>query len=88
MLDAIRAYEQGVGSIEDIDRGMMAGASHPMGPLTLADFVGLDTLASIADVMVDYYGEDRFAQPETLRTLVDAGPLRAQVRSRLLRLLG
>jgi 3-hydroxybutyryl-CoA dehydrogenase len=73
MLDAIRAHEQGVGSIEDIDRGMMAGASHPMGPLTLADFVGLDTLASIADVMVDYYGEDRFAQPETLRTLVDAG---------------
>jgi 3-hydroxybutyryl-CoA dehydrogenase len=73
MLDAIRAFEQGVGSIEDIDRGMMAGASHPMGPLTLADFVGLDTLASIADVMVDYYGEDRFAQPETLRTLVAAG---------------
>ena len=52
---------------------MMAGASHPMGPLTLADFVGLDTLASIADVMVDYYGEDRFAQPDTLRKLVDAG---------------
>ena len=49
MLDAIRAYEQGVGSVEDIDTGMMAGASHPMGPLTLADFVGLDTLASIAD---------------------------------------
>jgi 3-hydroxybutyryl-CoA dehydrogenase len=73
MLDAIRAQEQGVGSVEDIDRGMMAGASHPMGPLTLADFVGLDTLASIADVMVDYYGEDRFAQPETLRKLVGAG---------------
>ena len=73
MLDAIRAYEQGVGSIEDIDTGMKAGASHPMGPLTLADFVGLDTLASIADVMVDAYGEDRFAQPESLRTLVDAG---------------
>jgi 3-hydroxybutyryl-CoA dehydrogenase len=73
MLDAIRAYEQGVGSIEDIDTGMMAGASHPMGPLTLADFVGLDTLASIADVMVDAYGEDRFAQPESLRKLVDAG---------------
>ena len=73
MLDAIRAYEAGVGSVEDIDQGMMAGASHPMGPLTLADFVGLDTLASIADVMVDYYGEDRFAQPETLRTLVGAG---------------
>ena len=73
MLDAIRAHEQGVGSVEDIDRGMMAGASHPMGPLTLADFVGLDTLASIADVMVDAYGEERFAQPETLRKLVDAG---------------
>ena len=52
---------------------MMAGASHPMGPLTLADFVGLDTLASIADVMVDDYGEDRFAQPDTLRKLVEAG---------------
>ena len=61
MLDAIRAYEQGVGSIEDIDTGMKAGASHPMGPLTLADFVGLDTLASIADVMFDAYGEERFA---------------------------
>ena len=73
MLDAIRAHEQGVGSIEDIDAGMMAGASHPMGPLTLADFVGLDTLASIADVMVDAYGEERFAQPETLRKLVEAG---------------
>jgi 3-hydroxybutyryl-CoA dehydrogenase len=73
MLDAIRAHEQGVGSIEDIDRGMMAGASHPMGPLTLADFVGLDTLASIADVMVDAYGEERFAQPQELRKLVEAG---------------
>jgi 3-hydroxybutyryl-CoA dehydrogenase len=73
MLDAIRALEQGVGSVEDIDAGMMAGASHPMGPLTLADFVGLDTLASIADVMVDAYGEDRFSQPETLRKLVGAG---------------
>jgi 3-hydroxybutyryl-CoA dehydrogenase len=73
MLDAIRAWEQGVGSIEDIDTGMKAGASHPMGPLTLADFVGLDTLASIAEVMVEAYGEDRFGQPETLRKLVAAG---------------
>ena len=73
MLDAIRALEQGVGSVEDIDTGMMAGASHPMGPLTLADFVGLDTLASIADVMVDAYGEERFSQPETLKKLVAAG---------------
>jgi 3-hydroxybutyryl-CoA dehydrogenase len=73
MLDAIRAHEQGVGSIEDIDTGMMAGASHPMGPLTLADFVGLDTLAAIADVMVDAYGEERFAAPETLKKMVAAG---------------
>ena len=73
MLDAIRAHEQGVGSIEDIDQGMMAGASHPMGPLTLADFVGLDTLVSISEVMVDAYGEERFAAPDTLRSMVDAG---------------
>jgi 3-hydroxybutyryl-CoA dehydrogenase len=73
MLDAIRAHEQGVGSIEDIDTGMMAGASHPMGPLTLADFVGLDTLAAIADVMVDAYGEERFAAPDTLKKMVEAG---------------
>ena len=73
LLDAIRAYEAGVGSIEDIDTGMMAGASHPMGPLTLADFVGLDTLASIAGIMHSGYGEDRFAAPETLTKLVAAG---------------
>src|SRR3954454_15079687 len=73
MLDAIRACEQGVGSIEDIDTGMKAGASHPMGPLTLADFVGLDTLAAIAGVMVDAYGEERFAAPETLTKMVSAG---------------
>jgi 3-hydroxybutyryl-CoA dehydrogenase len=73
MLDAIRAHEQGVGSIQDIDTGMMAGASHPMGPLTLADFVGLDTLAAIADVMVDAYGEERFGAPDTLKKMVSAG---------------
>jgi 3-hydroxybutyryl-CoA dehydrogenase len=73
MLDSIRACEQGVGSIEDIDTGMKAGASHPMGPLTLADFVGLDTLASIADVMYEAYGEERFAPPPTLSKLVQAG---------------
>jgi len=73
MLDAIRAYEDGVGSVADIDTGMMAGASHPMGPLTLADFVGLDTLASIARVMHEAYGEERFAAPATLTKLVGAG---------------
>jgi 3-hydroxybutyryl-CoA dehydrogenase len=73
MLDAIYAYEAGVGSIEDIDAGMMAGASHPMGPITLADFVGLDTLASIAGVMEEAYGESRFAAPPTMKKLVEAG---------------
>jgi 3-hydroxybutyryl-CoA dehydrogenase len=73
LLDAIRAHEEGIGSIEDIDTGMKAGASHPMGPLTLADFVGLDTLASIASVMHEAYGEERFAAPQTLEKLVSAG---------------
>ena len=73
MLDGINAYEDGVGSIEDIDQAMIGGASHPMGPITLADFVGLDTLASIAKVMREYYGEERFAAPPTLAKLVDAG---------------
>ena len=73
MLDAINAHEQGVGSIDDIDAGMKAGASHPMGPIALADFVGLDTLASIAKVMHEAYGEDRFAAPASLTKLVEAG---------------
>jgi 3-hydroxybutyryl-CoA dehydrogenase len=73
MLDAIRAYEEGVGSIEEIDAAMKAGANHPMGPLTLADFVGLDTLASIGAVMFDEYRERRFAAPPTLRKMVAAG---------------
>jgi 3-hydroxybutyryl-CoA dehydrogenase len=73
MLDAIRAYEEGFGSIEEIDTAMKAGANHPMGPLTLADFVGLDTLAAIGDVMFDEYREKRFAAPPTLRKLVAAG---------------
>lgn len=73
MLDAIRAFEEGVGSIEEIDVAMKAGAGHPMGPLTLADFVGLDTLVSIGNVMFDEYRERRFAAPPTLRKMVSAG---------------
>src|SRR3954470_12726882 len=73
MLDAIRAFEEGVGSIEEIDTAMKGGAAHPMGPLTLLDFVGLDTTASIADIMFDEYREKRFAAPPTLRKLVAAG---------------
>ncbi len=73
MLDAIRAYEEGVGSIEEIDAAMKAGANHPMGPFTLLDFVGLDTTKSIADIMFDEYRERRFAAPPTLRKMVAAG---------------
>ncbi len=73
MLDAIRAYEEGVGSIEEIDTAMKAGAAHPMGPLTLADFVGLDTLGSICNVLFDEFCERRFAQPPTLRKMLAAG---------------
>jgi 3-hydroxybutyryl-CoA dehydrogenase len=73
LLDAIRAYEEGVGSITEIDEAMKAGAGHPMGPLTLADFVGLDTLGSICDVMFDEFRERRFARPPTLRKMLAAG---------------
>src|SRR5947207_2059329 len=73
LLDAIRAYEEGVGSIEQIDAAMKAGANHPMGPFTLLDFVGLDTTKSIADIMFDEYRERRFAAPPTLRKMVSAG---------------
>jgi 3-hydroxybutyryl-CoA dehydrogenase len=73
MLDAIRAYEEGVGSVQEIDDAMKAGAGHPMGPLTLADFVGLDTLGSICDVLFDEFRERRFAQPPTLRKMLSAG---------------
>jgi 3-hydroxybutyryl-CoA dehydrogenase len=73
MLDAIRAYEEGVGSVGEIDDAMKAGAGHPMGPLTLADFVGLDTLGSICDVLFDEFRERRFARPPTLRKMLSAG---------------
>jgi 3-hydroxybutyryl-CoA dehydrogenase len=66
-------YMLDVGSIEEIDIAMKAGANHPMGPLTLADFVGLDTLVSIGNVMFDEYRERRFAAPPTLRKMVAAG---------------
>jgi 3-hydroxybutyryl-CoA dehydrogenase len=73
MLDAIRAYEEGVGSVSEIDEAMKAGAAHPMGPLTLSDFVGLDTLGSICDVLFEEFRERRFAQPPTLRKMLAAG---------------
>jgi 3-hydroxybutyryl-CoA dehydrogenase len=73
MLDAIRAYEEGVGAVDQIDAAMKAGANHPMGPFTLLDFVGLDTTKAIADIMFDEYRERRFAAPPTLRKMVSAG---------------
>jgi 3-hydroxybutyryl-CoA dehydrogenase len=73
MLDAMRAYEENVGSVSEIDEAMKAGAGHPMGPLTLADFVGLDTLGSICDVLFDEFRERRFARPPTLRKMLAAG---------------
>lgn len=73
MLDGIRGFEEGIGTITEIDAAMKAGAAHPMGPLTLCDFVGLDTLGSICDVLFDEFRERRFAQPPTLRKLLAAG---------------
>jgi len=73
LLDAIRAFEEGVGSVEDIDKGMMLGCGHPMGPFTLLDFVGLDTTYFIARIMYEEYQEKRFAAPPLLRKMVLAG---------------
>jgi 3-hydroxybutyryl-CoA dehydrogenase len=73
LLDAIRAYEQGFGSIEDIDKGMQLGCRHPMGPFTLLDFVGLDTTYYIANIMFDEFKDARFAPPTLLKRMVLAG---------------
>jgi 3-hydroxybutyryl-CoA dehydrogenase len=73
LLDAIRAYEEGVGSITDIDTAMKLGCGYPMGPLTLLDFVGLDTTYYITHVMFDEFRERRFASPALLKRLVMAG---------------
>ena len=73
MLDAIRAYEEGVGSIEDIDNAMKLGCGYPMGPFTLLDFVGLDTTYYITHVMYEEFKEQRFASPPLLKRLVMAG---------------
>jgi 3-hydroxybutyryl-CoA dehydrogenase len=73
MLDAVRAYEEGVGSVQDIDNAMKLGCGHPMGPLTLLDFVGLDTTYYISEIMFDEFHEARFASPSLLKRLVQAG---------------
>jgi 3-hydroxybutyryl-CoA dehydrogenase len=73
LLDAVRALEEGVGTAEDIDRGMELGCGHPMGPLKLLDFVGLDTTYAIAEIMFGEYREKRFAPPPLLKRMVLAG---------------
>jgi 3-hydroxybutyryl-CoA dehydrogenase len=73
LLDAARARERGTASTADIDRAMQLGCGHPMGPLSLMDYIGLDTVVRIADIMVEAYGEDRYHAPALLRRMVTAG---------------
>ncbi len=75
MVDAIKALESNVGSVEDIDKGMQLGAGHPMGPFTLLDFVGLDTVYKIAEIMFAEYRDSRYAPPPLLKRMVLAGML-------------
>jgi 3-hydroxybutyryl-CoA dehydrogenase len=75
LLDAIRMLENGAASREDIDSGMMMGCGHPMGPLTLNDFIGLDTMLHIADIMFEEYKDKHYAAPPRLRRMVQAGYL-------------
>ena len=73
LLDAIRCYERGLGTVEDIDKAMKLGCGYPMGPLTLLDFVGLDTTYYIANIMFDEYKDPMFAAPTLLKRMVLAG---------------
>jgi 3-hydroxybutyryl-CoA dehydrogenase len=75
LLDAIRQYEHGLASREDIDTAMKLGCGHPMGPLTLTDFIGLDTVLYIADIFFDEFKDDHYAAPPLLRRMVNAGYL-------------
>jgi 3-hydroxybutyryl-CoA dehydrogenase len=75
LAEAMRAFEEGLASPEDIDKGAKLGLNHPMGPLALADFIGLDVCLHIMEVLHDGFGADHFAPPPVLRQLVDAGHL-------------
>lgn len=75
LLEAVRAYEHGLGTVEDIDKGMQLGCGHPMGPFTLLDFVGLDTTYYIANIMFDEFREPAYAPPPLLKRMVLAGRL-------------
>ena len=87
LLDAIRAYENGLGTVEDIDKGMKLGCGHPMGPLTLLDFVGLDTTYFIANIMFEEFREPAYAPPPLLKRMVLAGRLGRKIGPRLLHVL-
>jgi 3-hydroxybutyryl-CoA dehydrogenase len=73
LLDAVRAVERGVASVPDIDAGMKLGCGHPMGPLTLLDFVGLDTSLKVGEILYEEYREPRYAPPPLLKRMVLAG---------------
>jgi 3-hydroxybutyryl-CoA dehydrogenase len=75
LLDAIRAYEHGLGTVEDIDKGMQLGCGYPMGPFSLLDFVGLDTTYYIANIMFEEFREPAYAPPPLLKRMVLAGYL-------------
>jgi 3-hydroxybutyryl-CoA dehydrogenase len=75
LLDAVRAHENGLGSVEDIDKGMMLGCGHPIGPFALLDFIGLDTAYSVASIMFEQFREPAYAPPPLLRRMVLAGRL-------------
>jgi 3-hydroxybutyryl-CoA dehydrogenase len=75
LLSAIRMFESGIATREDIDNGMEMGCAHPMGPLKLSDLIGLDTIAAIADSMYAEYKEPLYAAPPILQRMVDAGRL-------------
>ena len=75
LAEAMRAFEEGLGTAEDIDTGARLGLNHPMGPLELADFIGLDVCLGVMEVLYDGFGQEQFAPPAVLRSLVDAGHL-------------
>ena len=75
LLDAIRQYENGLATRDDIDSGMQLGCGHPMGPLTLTDFIGLDTILYIADIMFEEFKDSHYSAPPLLRRMVNAGYL-------------
>jgi 3-hydroxybutyryl-CoA dehydrogenase len=75
LIDGIRQYERGLASREDIDNAMVLGCGHPMGPLTLTDFIGLDTILYIADIMFEEFKDSHYAAPPLLRRMVNAGYL-------------